>query len=62
MADFTKSWRDGRAFTALIHSLNPQLFDYNVIQKLDNRSSLDYSFDQAEQNLGITKILDSQGA
>lgn len=61
IVDFTHSWRDGKAFNALIHSQRPDLFDYNQILAItNNQYSLNHAFEQAEI-LGIAKLLDAEG-
>lgn len=62
IVDFTHSWRDGRAFNALIHSQRPDLFDFNKILNQDNITNLEHAFDQADRNMGIAKLLDAEGS
>jgi hypothetical protein len=35
VTNFTKSWADGLAFCALVHSYGPELIDYNSLPKGD---------------------------
>lgn len=60
IVDFTQSWRDGRAFNALIHSQRPEMFDYNRVMQLGNIDNLNNAFDQAERHFGIAKLLDAE--
>ncbi len=64
--DFTKSWRDGLAFNALIHKFRPNLFDYNKLyesHKSANKrkfqaDNLEHAFDMAQTHLQIERLLD----
>lgn len=60
ITDFTQSWRDGRAFNALVHSQRPEIFDFNRVNKHDNLDNLEHAFDQAEKNFGIAQLLDAE--
>ena len=59
--NFTTSWRDGLAFNALIHKHRPELIDYENLQKSNALYNLKNSFDVAEQQLGLAKLLDPEG-
>ena len=59
--NFTTSWRDGLAFNALIHKHRPDLIDYDNMQKSNALFNLKNSFDVAEQQLGLAKLLDPEG-
>ncbi|KAI3381019.1 hypothetical protein SNEBB_005011 [Seison nebaliae] len=56
--DFTKSWRDGLAFNALIHKQNPNLFEWKMVEKMDMPTRLHHAFDVAEKEFGVEKLLD----
>ncbi|PRP79572.1 hypothetical protein PROFUN_12833 [Planoprotostelium fungivorum] len=53
--DLCESWYDGRAFCALVHSIDPS-FDWNSVQN-DTRRNLQLAFDRAAR-LGIPPMLD----
>src|SRR4051812_8310728 len=59
--NFTTSWRDGLAFNALIHRHRPDLIEYEKLQKSNALFNLTNAFDTAEQQLGLMKLLDSEG-
>lgn len=59
--DFGPSWRDGIAFNAIVHSINPNLVDMQELQKRSNKENLTRAFSLAEKNLGIPQILDPEG-
>ncbi|VDN96923.1 unnamed protein product [Rodentolepis nana] len=56
--DFGVSWRDGRAFCALVHSVEAECIDLNKIKPDDNKANLEIAFRTAERDLGIPYILD----
>ncbi|CAH1263258.1 SYNE1, partial [Branchiostoma lanceolatum] len=58
--DFGKSWRDGIAFNALIHSVKPELVDMSDIKQKSNLERLEHAFTTAEEKLGIPRILEPQ--
>jgi len=59
--DFGSSWRDGVAFNALIHGLQPELVDMSVLTQKSPRDNLEHAFTTAEQHLGIPRLLDVEG-
>ncbi|CAH8838855.1 unnamed protein product [Trichobilharzia szidati] len=62
VTDFASSWRDGKAFCALVHNINPSLIDMEQVNKCrKNRENLEYAFSVAEQRLGIPRLLDAEG-
>lgn len=59
--NFTTSWSDGLAFSALIHRFRPDLFDYDVVCRKQPNARLDYAFRMAHKHLGIARLLDPEG-
>jgi len=66
VTEFSKSFRDGKAFAALLDSFSPSILDYtNVDQGEDDdtatkaRGTLNDVFDAAEAKLGVPKLLDA---
>ena len=59
--DFGKSWRDGIAFNALVHSIRAELVDMEQLQYQTNRQNLEQAFDKAETHLGVPRLLDAEG-
>lgn len=59
--DFGPSWRDGVAFNAIVHSIDPRLVDMRDVERRSNRENLQRAFTVAEEKLGIPKILDPEG-
>ena len=59
--DFGSSWRDGRAFNALIHGLRPELVDMSVLAENSSHANLEHAFTTAEEHLGIPRLLDVEG-
>ncbi|XP_061889345.1 spectrin beta chain, non-erythrocytic 1-like isoform X2 [Entelurus aequoreus] len=58
--NFTTSWRDGMAFSALIHKHRPDLMDFDRLKKSNVHYNLQNAFNMAEQHLGLTKLLDPE--
>lgn len=56
--DFGPSWRDGYAFMGLINSIDENLIDINKYRDASNKHRLNTSFNVAETELGIPKLLD----
>lgn len=61
VADFTKSWRDGLAFNAIIHRNRPDLVDWRVVRTRHVRERLETAFHIAEREYGVTRLLDPEG-
>ncbi|KAF8785263.1 Spectrin beta chain like protein [Argiope bruennichi] len=58
--DFHRSWRDGLAFNALIHSHVPTLIDYNSLKPQERRYNLENAFTTASKHIGVPKLLDPE--
>jgi len=58
--DFTFSWQDGLGFCALIHRHRPDLISMDGRDGNDRHKNLNDAFDIAENELGITKLLDAE--
>ncbi|XP_078732295.1 epiplakin-like [Lampetra fluviatilis] len=56
--DFTSSWRDGRVFCALLRSHLPKAVDLDQLSRRNVHERLEFAFSQAEQHLGVPRILD----
>lgn len=59
--DFHKSWRDGLAFNALIHSHAPSLVDYSALKPEDRICNLENAFSVAQKHIGVPRLLDPEG-
>ncbi|XP_052769142.1 spectrin beta chain, non-erythrocytic 2-like isoform X1 [Mya arenaria] len=60
ITNFTKSWRDGLGFNALIHAHRPDLIKYEQLVPTEHIGNLNNAFDVARNDLGIAKILDAE--
>ena len=60
--DFGPSWRDGVAFQSVVHAIRPDLVDMEVVRRRSNRENLEEAFALAENELGIPRLLDPEGA
>lgn len=60
--DFGPSWRDGVAFQSVVHAIRPDLVDMEAVRTRSNRENLEEAFALAENELGIPRLLDPEGA
>ncbi|XP_032688473.1 microtubule-actin cross-linking factor 1 isoform X36 [Odontomachus brunneus] len=60
VTDFTGSWRDGLAFSALLHRNRPDLVDWRTARASQPRERLDRVFYVAEREYGVTRLLDPE--
>ncbi|XP_070510262.1 microtubule-actin cross-linking factor 1 isoform X19 [Cardiocondyla obscurior] len=60
VTDFTSSWRDGLAFSALLHRNRPDLVDWRSARSNQPRERLDRVFFVAEREYGVTRLLDPE--
>lgn len=58
--DFGSSWRDGVAFLAIIDAIKKNLVNIAEMKKASNKARLETAFDIAENELGITRLLDPE--
>ncbi|XP_062394361.1 plectin-like isoform X2 [Sardina pilchardus] len=58
--NFTTSWRDGKLFNAVIHKHEPRLIDMSRVYRQNNIDNLEHAFNVAEQDLGVTRLLDPE--
>jgi nesprin-1 len=56
--DFGPSWRDGYAFMGIINAIDENLIDMEHFRNASNKSRLHTSFNVAESELGIPRLLD----
>jgi hypothetical protein len=75
--DFTHSWRNGRAFLAILHRhkfvfhrtlqsfhefhFSPQCIDIKQMYRCSNRENLTQAFEFAQKHYGITQLIDPEG-
>ena len=59
--NFSTSWRNGLGFNALIHAHRPDIINYNKLHPNDHMGNLNNAFNVAENQLGISKLLDAEG-
>ncbi|XP_074102800.1 dystonin-like protein short stop isoform X19 [Cotesia typhae] len=60
VTDFTSSWRDGMAFSALLHRNRPDLIDWRSARTCQTRERLHQVFYIAEREYGVTRLLDPE--
>ena len=63
VGDFGSAWRDGRAFHALLHSIEPSVLNSEQVMKSTNKENLEAAFRIAEDRVSRTvfKIQGSLG-
>lgn len=45
----------------MVHTINPDLVDFDQCRKQDARTNLEQAFSVAESQLGIARLLDPEG-
>ncbi|XP_035712122.1 microtubule-actin cross-linking factor 1 isoform X8 [Folsomia candida] len=60
VGDFTKSWKDGLAFCALLNRNRPDLIDWRSVTRRSARERLETAFNVAERDCGVVKLLDPE--
>ncbi|PAA68132.1 hypothetical protein BOX15_Mlig010703g1, partial [Macrostomum lignano] len=60
LKDFGSSWRDGAAFNAMVHNIDPSLVDMDALRSRSNRENLEAAFQAAENGLNIPRLLDAE--
>ncbi|KAM7288970.1 muscle-specific protein 300 kDa isoform X2 [Ixodes scapularis] len=58
--DFGPSWRDGLAFLAIVHCIQPSLIELDSVKKMEPRGRLETAFSLAHRELGIPRLLDPE--
>ncbi|XP_063750420.1 spectrin family protein isoform X5 [Eleginops maclovinus] len=58
--NFTTSWRDGLAFSAIVHKHRPDVIEFDNLKRSNAHYNLQNAFNVAENNLGLTKLLDPE--
>ncbi|GIY16896.1 spectrin beta chain, non-erythrocytic 1 [Caerostris extrusa] len=58
--DFHRSWRDGLAFNALIHSHAPNLVNFNALKPQERRYNLENAFHIASKHIHVPRLLDPE--
>ncbi|VDP04301.1 unnamed protein product [Soboliphyme baturini] len=59
--NFTTSWRDGLAFNAILHRYRPDLVNWREVRnRMNARQRLEHAFRIAENEFGVTKLLDPE--
>uniref|UniRef100_W5NIS2 Actinin, alpha 2b n=1 Tax=Lepisosteus oculatus TaxID=7918 RepID=W5NIS2_LEPOC len=58
--NFHVSWKDGLAFSALIHRHRPDLLDFHSLNEDDPLGNLNLALEIAEKHLDIPKMLDAE--
>jgi dystonin len=58
--DFTTSWRDGMAFSAVVHRNRPDLVDWRNIHEIKSLERLERVFNTMEKEYNVNRLLDPQ--
>ncbi|XP_067936924.1 dystonin-like [Watersipora subatra] len=60
ITDFSRCWRDGKAFLYLIHRNRPELVNMRQVASNTSQENLELAFATAEKELGVTRLLDPE--
>lgn len=60
ITSFKESFNDGMAFSALIHSMDPEALDFESLNPDQREQNLSNAFQVAEQKLGIPQLLEPE--
>ena len=58
--NFSMSWRDGLAFCALIHNLDPSLIPYGSLKAENAAQNIELALSISEQRLDVARLFDPQ--
>ncbi|KAF7257219.1 hypothetical protein EG68_05797, partial [Paragonimus skrjabini miyazakii] len=58
--DFSDSWRDGRAFLAILHRYRPELIDFQIIDRQSASQNLELAFNLALRELQVARLFDAE--
>jgi len=58
--DLDRSWKNGKAFCALIENFRPDLIDYDSLDKSNPKECLETAFKIAEDEFGIPALLEPE--
>ncbi|XP_060941485.1 spectrin family protein isoform X1 [Limanda limanda] len=58
--NFTTSWRDGLAFSAIVHKHRSDVIEFDNLKRSNAHYNLQNAFNVAENKLGLTKLLDPE--
>lgn len=56
VADFKKSWQDGRAFCGLVNALEPGTIDLATRAPEMAEANMDLAFDEGEKQFGFARV------
>lgn len=59
--DLTLSFRDGLAFSAIVHRNRPELIDWKNVRNQKPRERLDIVFNTLEKECNVGKLLEPEG-
>ncbi|XP_055691757.1 dystonin isoform X3 [Lutzomyia longipalpis] len=60
ISDFTSSWRDGLAFSAIVHRNRPDILNWREAKASRPRERLETAFHVVEKEYGVTRLLDPE--
>ncbi|KAF8568788.1 hypothetical protein P879_04598, partial [Paragonimus westermani] len=58
--DFSDSWRDGRAFLAILHRYRPELVDFQAVDRQSANQNLELAFNLALRELQVARLFDAE--
>ena len=60
ITDFSKSWRNGLGFCALVHRYRPDAIDFATLDPKDGMRNVEMALSAAERCFGVDRLFDPE--